>query len=107
MIASTTKYTLKSIPAFLMFALLSFGSIFQAKKSRGLIAIKIRVRDFRTLTVWNSKKDMKAFRNSGIHQKAMTDSSQLGSNQSYTWETDTIPTWKEAIAKIKSIADPA
>ena len=102
MIASTTKYTLKSIPTFLMFAVLSFGSIFQAKKSRGLIAIKIRVRDFRTLTVWNSKEDMKAFRNSGIHQKAMADSPQLGSNQSYTWETDSIPTWEEAIAKIKS-----
>ena len=102
MIASTTKYTLKSIPAFLMFALLSFGSIFQAKKSRGLIAIKIRVRDFRTLTVWNSKEEMKAFGNSGIHQKAMINSPQLGSNQSYTWETDSIPTWKEAIAKMTS-----
>ena len=56
MIASTTKYTLKSIPAFFIFALLSFGSIFQAKKSHGLIAMKIRLRDFRTLTVWNSKK---------------------------------------------------
>ena len=105
MIASATKYTLKSLPAFLMFAVLSFGSIFQAKKSRGLIAIKIRLRDFRTLTVWNSKEDMKAFRNSGIHQKAITDSPQLGSNQSYTWETNTIPTWKEAIAIMKSAAN--
>ena len=64
MIASTTKYTLKSIPAFLMFTVLSFGSIFQAKESRGLIAIEIRWRDFGTLTVWNSKEDMKAFSNS-------------------------------------------
>ncbi|MEL6493547.1 MAG: hypothetical protein AAFQ41_00300 [Cyanobacteria bacterium J06623_7] len=102
MIVSTTKYTLKSIPAFVMFALLSFGSIFQARQSRSLIAIKIRWLDLRTLTVWRSQADMKAFRNSGIHQKAMINSPQLGSNQSYTWETDTIPTWAEAIAKINS-----
>ena len=101
MIASTTKYTLKSILAFLMFALLSFGSIVRAKKSRGLITIKIRLRDLRTLTVWNSKAEMKAFRNSGIHQKAMTDSPKLGKNQSYTWETNSIPTWQEAISKME------
>ena len=49
---------------------------------------------------------MKAFRNGGIHHKAMIESPQLGSNQSYTWETDTIPTWDEAIAKIKNVTNP-
>ena len=100
MIVSTTKYTLKSIPAFIAFAVLSLRSIWQANWSDGLIAIKIRLRDFRTMTVWSSKAKMLAFRNSGIHRRAMIESPKLGTNQSYTWETETIPTWSEAIAEI-------
>ena len=97
MIASTTKYTLKSIPAFLMFAVLSLRSIFQANTSNGLITIKIRLRDLRTLTVWKSATDMQNFRNSGVHLKAMADSNKLGFNRSHSWHTDRIPSWKEAI----------
>jgi hypothetical protein len=100
MIASTTKYTLKEIPAFLMFAILSLKSINQAKNSQGLIAIKIRVRDLRTLTVWENIDNMKAFRNSKAHLKAMKDSDKLGVNQSHTWQTEHIPSWEEAIAII-------
>lgn len=102
MYVSTTKYTLKELPTFFMFALLSLRSISQAKKSPGLVAIKIRLRDFRTLTVWKSPEDMRAFRNSGVHLKAMTDSPQLGSNQSCSWSTESIPTWEEAIAKLNA-----
>ena len=105
-IASTTKYTLREIPAFLMFAILSLKSIQQAKNSHGLISIKIRVRDLRTLTVWKSMKDMKAFRNSKAHFKAMKDSEKLGFNQSHTWQTDYIPDWSEAITKLdKKLAE--
>ncbi|WP_019506728.1 DUF3291 domain-containing protein [Pleurocapsa sp. PCC 7319] len=100
MIASTTKYTLKEFPAFLMFAILSLKSINQAYNSQGLVAIKIRVRDLRTLSVWETMEDMKAFRNSKAHLKAMQDSDKLGSNQSFTWETEHIPSWSEAIARI-------
>lgn len=102
MIASTTKYTLKSIPAFLMFAILSLKSIVQANRSNGLIAIKIRLQDLRTLTVWETIEDLKAFRNSGVHLQAMIDSSKMGTNQFSSWETDRIPTWKEAIAKLNT-----
>ena len=100
MIAATTKYTLKTMPAFLMFAILSLKSIAQANTSNGLVTIKIRIGDFRTLTVWESMTDMKAFRNSGVHRKAMTDSVELGSNQSCAWETNCVPTWQEAIAQL-------
>ena len=104
MFASTTKYTLKSIPAFSLFAILSLKSIAQANSSNGLIKIKIRIRDLRTLTVWQSKENMMAFRNSGFHQQAMIASTKLGSNQSYSWHTDHVPNWQEAIAKINSIS---
>ncbi len=100
MIASTTKYTLKQIPAFLRFSILSLRSIYQAQNSNGLIAIKIRVRDFRTLTVWESMEDMKAFRNSQAHFKALQVSDKLGFNQTHTWHTEHIPNWSEAIARI-------
>lgn len=104
MFASTTKYTLANVGAFLMFSLLSLKSIAQANSAGGLVTIKIRIRDLRTLTVWQSKKDMLAFRNSGFHQQAMIASSNLGSNQSYSWQTDRIPTWQEAIAKVNGVA---
>ena len=100
MIASTTKYTLKGIPFFMMFAIMSLKSIHQANNSRGLIAMKIRLRDFRTLTVWETAEDMKAFRNSGVHSKAMMESSKLGFNRSHSWQTDGIPTWSEAIMQL-------
>ena len=100
MIASTTKYTFKGIHAFFLFALLSFKSIIQAKKANGLLAIKIRFRDLRTLTVWESEADMKNFRNSGFHKQAMVASDKLGINRSYSWQTDWIPNWQEAIAKL-------
>lgn len=98
MIASTTKYSLKDVFSFLMFAVLSFRSISQANNSNGLITIKIRLGDLRTLTVWKSMESMKAFRNSGVHRQAMLKSPKLGSNQSYSWQCDRIPTWNEAIA---------
>lgn len=79
------------------FIILSFKSIKQAKKSYGLIAIKIRVRDLRTLTVWENMQDLQAFRNTGVHLKAMKVSQILGTNQAYTWQTDCIPNWEEAI----------
>ena len=100
MIASTTKYTLKGIPFFMMFAIMSLKSIRQANKSRGLIAMKIRIRDFRTLTVWETAEDMKAFRDSGVHSKAMMESPKLGFNRSHSWQTDRIPTWSEAIMQL-------
>jgi hypothetical protein len=100
MIASTTKYTLKGIPFFIMFAIMSLKSIYQANNSRGLIAIKIRLRDFRTLTVWETAEDMKAFRNSGMHLRSMMESDKLGFNQSHSWQTDGIPTWSEAIVQL-------
>ena len=85
------------------FAILSLKSIAQANTASGLITIKIRIRDLRTLTVWQTAEDMQAFRNSGFHAKAMTDSQKLGFNQSYSWETDSIPTWQEAIAKLAAL----
>ena len=100
MLASTTKYSLKSIPAFMMFSILSLKSIAQANTANGLVTIKIRIRDLRTLTVWQTAEDMQTFRNSGFHAKAMVDSKKLGFNQSHSWETDRIPSWQEAIAKL-------
>lgn len=104
MFVSTTKYSLKSIPAFIAFAILSLKAIAQANTANGLVTIKIRIRDLRTLTVWQSESDMLAFRNSGFHAKAMVDSRKLGFNRSHSWETNNIPTWSEAISKINSFS---
>lgn len=91
MIAFTTKHTLKEILNFLIFAILSLKLIEQIKKYYGLVTIKIRIRDLRTLTVWQNIEDLQAFWNSGVHLKAMKNSNKLRLNQTCTWQTDYIP----------------
>lgn len=86
-----------------MFSILSLRSIHQAKNSHGLVAIKIRLRDLRTLTVWENIEDMQAFCNSRSHLKAMKDSDKLGFDRFYTWHTEYIPDWSEAIARSKNL----
>lgn len=96
---------LKVYQLFSCFPFYPLRSIHQAKNARGLLAIKIRLRDLRTLTVWESIEDMQSFRNSQVHLKAMKDSPKLGLNQSHTWCTEHLPDWSEIIARFNSSHD--
>lgn len=57
---------------------------------------------FYTITAWESKEHMRAFRNQGAHLEAMKNINTIGKKASYThYESDTVPTWGEALKKLK------
>jgi len=56
----------------------------------------MKFRGLRTLTGWESRQAMQAFRNSGAHLEAMKHIKTIGKAKSITWETRTEPVWDEA-----------
>jgi CMP-N-acetylneuraminic acid synthetase len=50
-----------------------------------------------TLTAWNSREDMLKYVRSGAHLEAMKNIKKIASYaKTYSYESDTIPTWAEA-----------
>lgn len=59
-----------------------------------------------TMTLWNNEEELKAFAQSGAHQKAMEASSQLAKTiRTLTIDADSMPSWKEA-KKLLKTANP-
>ena len=102
MIISTTKFKLKSWTLYAEFFVDTLQVVKQAKAAGGIIKMRIRPIELRTLSVWKTKADMLKFRNSAAHLASMKKSDQFGSIQTVTWKADTLPTWKEAIAKLET-----
>jgi len=105
MIASTTQIK----PATLKGCFLLLYHIFrvrqQLKSAPGLIKMDFN-REWRTLTVWKTAEDMKAFRNRGAHLNAMKYTAKIGKAYTTTWEVDRFPTWPEAIEKLNATTKP-
>jgi hypothetical protein len=98
MYVSYTHFRAKwwAVPVFQYHAIRSYG---QAKKSIGLLSIKAWSRDWRnycTLTVWESKKDMLLFLTKGAHKKAMELSDFMGEGYTTGWQSSTASTRQEA-----------
>lgn len=56
-----------------------------------------------TITAWESMDAMKNYRNSGAHKEAMRHAKYISSKlRTYTWETEKIPSRKEAFEKLKA-----
>lgn len=70
----------------------------QLASARGLLKMDFHP-GWRTLTVWETAEDMKAFRNNGAHLDAMRATAKIGSARTVTWEVDRPPTWPEVLAK--------
>lgn len=100
MVASTTHFKLKDWKVYFPFFILTIRVIFQGWASTGLIRMQIRFIELRTLTVWKTIEDMKKFRDSGFHRHGMNRVKDFGSIEVATWETETLPTWNQAIEKI-------
>lgn len=50
-----------------------------------------------TMTLWNSEEELRDFAKSGAHLEAMKLSKTLAKEiWTYTYETDSLPNWKEA-----------
>lgn len=105
MIASITSFKLKNWWRYGSFSLATYSAIKQARRSGGLVRLWIRPIELKTLTVWKSIEDLQRFRNGGAHRSAMKRSDSFGAIKIYTWETDTIPSWEQAIKLFKEKQD--
>lgn len=77
-------------------------SFMQASKAEGNVFAQTKDVSgcHHTLTVWESKQSMRKFLVSGAHAKAMKitmEISDLDKTKVYGYETDTMPTWEEAL----------
>ena len=88
------------MPAFWRHAI---PSKLQAEAADGNIQASTTYRNgiMHTLTVWQDRKSMTRYMVSGAHAKAMKvikDISNPGGTKIYGYESETIPTWDEALA---------
>lgn len=90
-----------SMPKFWQHAVASY---MQAENAEGNIRVMTNSRGMyqqHTLTVWKDRKSMTKFMASGAHAQAMKVSAAIGvpgGTKVYGYESDTIPTWDEALA---------
>lgn len=106
MIASVTELNLKNFWSYLRFLPLAIQCKIQAERSPGLISLQLNSKGLlvqRTLTVWKNEKLMQDFVRSGAHLKAMKVFSKIANHSSTaTFEVKSLPTWKEALEKLKT-----
>ena len=108
MFVSVTQLKLKSLFKFLPFMRMNIKVVEQLKKAPGLVKQDMRASNpytYWTLTVWEDKESMMRFRNTGPHLEAMKKINTIAKKaKAGNWESDTVPTWKEAMAKIDTHA---
>ena len=101
MIVTATQIKIKSIIGFFHFLPIVKNIKMQLTNANGLVFQKFK--GSRTLTGWENKEAMKAFRNNGHHLDAMKNLKNVGKAKSITWETHTEPHWREAIEKLRGV----
>lgn len=107
-IVSATRLHRRSKIGFFAFAWHSLRAAGQAKRSPGFLAGCVggdRDGGAWTLTVWQTEADMRAFRNSGAHLRAMPRLLDLCDEASFAhWSTDSaeLPAMSEAHERIKT-----
>jgi len=86
------------LPRFWWHAIRSFR---QAQRADGVIHVSVRnIAGYQhTLTLWQSRKHMLAFMRSGAHLTAIRAFHSIATGRTYGYETDTPPSWEEAITQ--------
>jgi hypothetical protein len=103
---SVTRLRLRSAFYLLPFIWRSYWSAKQIKKAQGFIKGKTlmdRKLSFWTLSLWFDEADMREYRNSGAHKKAMPQLQHWCSEASVVnWqqENDTFPGWEECYRRM-------
>ncbi|MRG87183.1 DUF3291 domain-containing protein [Salinibacillus xinjiangensis] len=104
MFISVTRLHVKGKRKLPSFFWHTYKSIIQSKKAKGLLHSSFEKEGretFWTLTVWESKDDMKKYRNNGNHLKAMKISRNIADELQYiNWEGDQNPSWKECMERL-------
>ena len=101
MIISATQIKITSIIGYLRFFPLVNRTRKQLEEVDGLIFIKTK--GLRTLSGWQSREAMMAFRNNGHHLEAMKKTNKIGLTKSISWEADRKPGWNEVKARLQSL----
>jgi len=100
---SVTGFTLKSLIYLPRFTLYSIPAARQAAAAEGnVFSEQCYINGvLHTLSAWKDKKSMRKFMMSGAHAKAMKITREVGElsygTKTYGYESDTIPSWEEAI----------
>ena len=100
---SITGFTLKSILYLPKFMAYSIPAARQAAAAEGNVFSEQRMIDgvLHTLSAWEDKASMRRYMLRGAHAKAMKITKDIANleygTKTYGYESDTIPTWDEAI----------
>jgi heme-degrading monooxygenase HmoA len=73
-----------------------------AQKADGILLCEFNSRNGyqHTLTVWETKEQMMAFRASPAHVRAMKRISQIGIGKVFGYEADFSPSWEDALSEL-------
>jgi hypothetical protein len=96
---SITGLKVKNFFASFTFWRHAIPSKVQAEKSTGLMFLDVKRKGSYhfTLSVWENRAAMIAYRNSGAHLAAMKAFRNIATGKIYGYEARSIPTWDEAI----------
>lgn len=99
MYISVTGLRLKKRWFFLQFIWHAVRSRHQAVRSKGVLHVAVTSRQGtqHTLTAWDSKDSMEAFKYSGAHKQAIKVFRQFFEGKTYGYDSDSIPDWDEAL----------
>lgn len=99
---SVTGLQLKNILQYPRFMRYAVPSAIHARNAEGIVVARTTARNGiqHTLTVWEDKTFMLQYMRAGAHLQAMKVTNQVsapGGTKIYGYESDTIPTWEEAL----------
>jgi uncharacterized protein YkwD len=95
---SITGLKPKGLIGFLLFWRYAIPSFRQAQTANGNLFSEVKnINGFQcTLTAWKDKDTMRGFMKSGMHLKAIKSFRKIAIGKTYGYESETIPSWKEA-----------
>lgn len=99
MIVSATRIRIKGLAGWFRFFRIIGKIRSQLDAAEGLRFAKFR--GLMTLTGWENRAAMQAFRNQGAHLEAMRNTRNIGIATVVSWESAHEPTWQEAEAKLR------
>ena len=107
-IVSVTRLKVRSIWYIVPFLVATTASRRQVRRAPGFVAGRLGVERslaFWTITVWSSEEAMRAFRNTGVHRRAMPHLLKWCNEASYVhWEQDdaTLPSIEVAHERLRT-----
>ena len=99
MYVSVTALKTRGFLSAIRFRLLAVPVFKQARPSAGILFCEVKSVDgfHYTLTAWKTKKYMRKFVLSPVHQKAMKIFPKIATGSTIGYQTDKMPSWREAL----------